>query len=267
MSAAYPAGVAISVIGQPVVFHVPAGVEIPAVVVEDGAESVVVELPPDIWDFVDEMWVFGLDPKHRGPGKVSGLGPVRVELRPAESGPLYGHADLAATLVERSAADPGDRFLDTTAWRALSVTETVRDEGVLQLRSGFRTRWHDGRAFHPLLDDLTAFFTVRDVPIDRTDGPDPMLSGEGDGANGSWLLTVKADETTRVVTLQSVTAVLGAAAASVAAATDGSDDAVVDSGRLIVTHHWPAPVAPLDESAFATALGDHLTRTDALLAP
>ncbi len=269
MSAAYPAGVQVPppTIGQPVQFRVPAGVEIAGVLVEDLGGSVVVEVDTETWDFIDTMWVFGLDPANRLPGKVSGEQPVRIELRPLPGSPADGVGNLAGSLVQRSAEDPRDELLVSTAWQALAVTETVRDEGVLQLRSGFTTCWRGGRAVHPLLDDLTAFFTVSDVPIDRVDGPHPVLSGEGDGEHGSWLLTVRADEASREVTLESVTAALDAGTAGrLAAAVGDAVDARVAEGRLAVTHRWAAPQGPLDEDGFADALADHLSRMDALLA-
>lgn len=206
--------------------------------------SLTVELDPQTWALVDDLGLFGLDPANRGPGQVSGDGAVRVTLQPAGD----------------------DRKLHTEGWRALTVTEVERDEGPVQLRAGFATRWHHERSWHPLLDDLTAFFTVRDVPIDRVEGPEPVLYGDGDGRYGSWLLTVRADESTRVVTLESVTAELaGEAAGALAARLDGADDARVDAGRLVVSHRWTAPHGTLDEDAFAEALATHLARTDDLL--
>lgn len=227
-----------------VLFHAPAGLPVEARLVDvSGGDqpTVTVELPPEVWDTVDLFNLFRLEPKYRLVGRVSGDRPVRVELRPAAPG---GVADLGARLVDLSASDPGDALLDTENWCALTVTEVVRDDGTNLVRSGFATRWLDGTADHPLLAELTEFFTAREVPIERVDDPAPALTGEGDGANGSWRLTVRADETGRVVTIES-------AAAERAGA-------IVD--------RFPVGQLPLDNDAFADFLGDHLARMDDQLA-
>lgn len=128
-----------------VLFHAPAGLEIPARLVEVGDAGVVIELTQDTWSTVDVLGLFHLQPSYRLAGRLNGSGPVRLELWQFPKADHSDPADLAGRLVGCSADDPRNDLLNTETWYALTVTEETYAQGPARLASGFATRWRTER--------------------------------------------------------------------------------------------------------------------------
>ena len=126
-----------------VLFHAPAGLEIPAQLVEVGDTCVVVELSPETWETVDVLSLFHLQPANRQPGLISAGVAVRIELwRAPDAGPS-NPAELAELLLSCSITDPANALLSTATWYALTVTEERYAQGPARLATGFATRWRN----------------------------------------------------------------------------------------------------------------------------
>ena len=135
-----------------VLFHAPAGLKIPARLVEVGDGGVIVELSQDTWSTVDILGLFHLQPTYRLAGQLTGNGPVRLELWRFPDTDRSDPAELRDRLVSSSIDDVGNDLLDTENWYAITVTEETyrylddeRSAEPIRLSSGFATRWRTVR--------------------------------------------------------------------------------------------------------------------------
>lgn len=132
-----------------IAFRIPSGADLPALALSAGGSGddlrLLIEVDAEHWPTVDYVELFHLGLAVRGPGEVSGDGPVQIELRPAA-----GIVDRVGGLTlpdDLAGLEEDDPLLSTTSWYATEVTEAVELPpglaGVGELRQGFTTSWKD----------------------------------------------------------------------------------------------------------------------------
>lgn len=135
--------------GAEVAFRIPSGAELPAVGLSAGGTGadlrLLIEVDAEHWPTVDLVELFHLGLMVRGPGGVSGDGPVQIELRPA---PAIVDRLADVTLPDDLAGlDEDDPLLSVMNWYATEVTEEVELPPALsdtgELRQGFTTSWRE----------------------------------------------------------------------------------------------------------------------------
>ena len=175
--------------------RMPSGAPVPVRIIEAGERAgeieATFELDPDTWQTVDVLYLLGLEPGARLPGRVSGEQPVQLVVRLAAdvASDVADRSDLAGLVAETAATAPEHPLVCTTSWRTLRVTE--RDDLASELaipgatvRRGFSTIWGQGG------DDLATirrYFADHGIQVEPVTGR-PAVEALGSGANGEWLL-------------------------------------------------------------------------------
>jgi hypothetical protein len=114
---------------------------------KDESIFIVVDISPEVWEYVDMNMFFNLTWNNRGPGEVSGSKPVQLGMYLGKDvyKELVNYGNLLTDAESFLAAPPEHPMKGTKNWYVTQVTEEVdlppelQDKG--SLRSGFITDW------------------------------------------------------------------------------------------------------------------------------
>ena len=197
--------------------------------------QITIQVPYDTWDTIDVYEAFNLKNEVRGPGKISGDGDVRLELRLADElvpalirriahlGPRDGVLELAAS-GDDAAELVTESWFATHVSQAVELPEELRRSGS-ELRDGFSTAWAEAERVEladpqtpvvpqhrpdpetepwpELLAVVRDYLEARGIGFVRHQGAD-MLSAEVQGNHGIWSMWIHTRESERQVLMYSV---------------------------------------------------------------